>query len=93
MAVVEALADGSFYPTYTTRAEALVRSPDLASLFCKGVVARPYTLDDSNFCREKYGLYPVSTLPPFPFELGAPGPGKLMDEEMASPLIYELDTE
>ena len=93
MAVIEALADGSLYGADTARAEALERAPDSASLFWKCVVQRPYTLDNYNFCREKYGSNPVSTLPPFPFEPGAPGPGETLDEETASKLIYELDTE
>jgi len=93
MAIVEALADGSLYTTDIARAEALVRSPDSASLFWKCVVARPYTLDNYNFCREKYGQNPVSTLPAFPFEPGAPGPGEILDEETASQIIYELSTE
>lgn len=93
MAIIEALADGSLHTTDIARAEALVRSPDSASLFWKCVVARPYTLENYNFCREKYGSNPVSTLPPFPFEPGAPGPGETLDEETASQIIYELDTE
>lgn len=93
MAVVEALADGSLYTADIARADALLVAPDSASLFWKCVVARPYTLDNYNFCREKYGLNPVSTLPPFPFEPGAPGPGEILDEEVAAQLIYELDTE
>jgi hypothetical protein len=93
MAIVEALADGSLYTTSTARAEALVIAPDNASLFWKCVVARPYTLENYNFCREKYELSPVTTLPPFPFEPGAPGPGETLDEETISQLIYELDTE
>jgi predicted deacylase len=93
MAIVEALADGSLYLTDTARAEALVISPDSASLFWKCVVARPYTLENYNFCREKYGLSPATTLPAFPFEPGAPGPGEVFDEETASKIIYELDTE
>ena len=64
MAIIEALADGSLYTTDTARAEALVVSPDSASLFWKCVVARPYTLENYNFCREKYGLSPVSTVIP-----------------------------
>jgi predicted deacylase len=93
MAVIEALADGSLYNTDIARAEALERAPDSASLFWKCVVARPYTLENYNFCREKYGMSPRDTLPPFPFEPGAPGPGETLDEETASRLIYELDTE
>jgi hypothetical protein len=93
MAVIEALADGSLYGADTARAEALERAPDSASLFWKCVVQRPYTLENYNFCREKYGLNPRDTLPPFPFEPGAPGPGETLDEETASRLIYELDTE
>ena len=91
MAVVEALADGSLYTTDTARAEALVIAPDSASLFWKCVVARPYTLENYNFCREKYGLSPVSTLPLFPFEPGKPGPGEAVDAETALQIIYELD--
>ena len=93
MAIVEALANGSLYTTDTARAEALVIAPDSASLFWKCVVARPYTLENYNFCREKYGLNPVSTLPPFPFEPGAPGPGEILSEELAAQFIYELQTE
>jgi len=93
MAVVEALADGSLYTTDTARAEALVIAPDSASLFWKCVVARPYTLENYNFCREKYGMSPRDTLPPFPFEPGAPGPGETLDNEAASQIIYELETE
>ena len=91
MAIVEALADGSLYTTSTERADALVVAPDSASLFWKCVVARPYTLENYNFCREKYGLNPVSTLPPFPFEPGKPGPGEAVDAETALQIIYELD--
>jgi predicted deacylase len=93
MAVVQALADSSLYTTDIARAEALLEAPDSASLFWKCVVARPYTLENYNFCREKYGQNPVNTLPPFPFEPGAPGPGEVMDEEMASQFLYELETE
>jgi hypothetical protein len=93
MAIIEALADGSLYTTSVDRAEALVRSPDNASLFWKCVVQRPYTLENYNFCREKYGMNPVSTLPPFPFEMGKPGPGEgeTLDAETALQIIYELD--
>ena len=91
MAIVEALADGSLYETDTARAEALERAPDSASLFWKCVVQRPYTLENYNFCREKYGLSPRDTLPPFPFEPGAPGPGETLDAETALQIIYELD--
>src|SRR5512143_1347938 len=56
MAVIEALADGSLYTTDTARAEALLVAPDSASLFWKCVVARPYTLENYNFCRVKYGM-------------------------------------
>jgi predicted deacylase len=93
MAVIEALADGSLYDADIARAEALERAPDSASLFWKCVVQRPYTLDNYNFCREKYGLSPRDTLPPFPFEPGAPGPGETLDDETAAQMIYELDTE
>ena len=93
MAIVEALANGSLYTTDTARAEALLVAPDSASLFWKCVVARPYTLENYNFCREKYGSNPVSTLPPFPFEPGAPGPGEILSEELAAQFIYELQTE
>jgi len=91
MAIVEALADGSLYTTSTERADALVVAPDSASLFWKCVVARPYTLENYNFCREKYGLNPVSTLPPFPFEPGKPGPGEVLDAATALQIIYELE--
>jgi hypothetical protein len=91
LAIVEALADGSLYTTRVDRAEALVRAPDSASLFWKCVVQRPYTLENYNFCREKYGQNPVSTLPPFPFEPGAPGPGEAVDAETALQIMYELD--
>jgi predicted deacylase len=93
MAVIEALADGSLYDADIARAEALQIAPDSASLFWKCVVARPYTLDNYNFCREKYGLNPVTTLPPFPFEPGKPGPGEILDEELVAELLYQLDTE
>jgi hypothetical protein len=91
MAIVEALADGSLYTTSTERTEALVVAPDNASLFWKCVVARPYTLENYNFCREKYGLSPVGTLPAFPFEPGKPGPGEVLDAETALQIIYELE--
>jgi hypothetical protein len=93
IAIIDALADGSLYTTDTARAEALVIAPDSASLFWKCVVARPYTLENYNFCRVKYGLNPVSTLPPFPFEPGKPGPGEgeTLDPETALQIIYELD--
>jgi hypothetical protein len=91
LAIVQALADGSLYTTPVDRAEALVRAPDSASLFWKCVVQRPYTLENYNFCREKYGQNPVSTLPPFPFEPGAPGPGEAVDAETALQIMYELD--
>ena len=93
MAIVEALANGSLYTTSTARAEALLIAPDSASLFWKCVVARPYTLENYNFCSEKYGRNPVSTLPPFPFEPGAPGPGEILSEELAAQFIYALQTE
>lgn len=93
IAVIQALADGSLYTADTARAAALLRAPDSASLFWKCVVARPYTLENYNFCREKYGMSPVGTLPPFPFEPGAPGPGETLDEETASRFLYELETE
>ena len=93
MAIVEALADGSLYITDTARAEALVIAPDSASLFWKCVVARPYTLENYNFCRVKYDMSPRDTLPPFPFEPGKPGPGEgeALDPETALQIIYELD--
>jgi hypothetical protein len=93
IAIVEALADGSLYTTSVNRAEALMISPDNASLFWKCVVARPYTLENYNFCREKYGMNPVNTLPLFPFEPGKPGPGEggILDAETALQIIYELD--
>jgi len=93
MAIVEALADGSLYTTDTARAEALVIAPDSASLFWKCVVARPYTLENYNFCRVKYGMSPRDTLPPFPFEAGKPGPGEgdTLDPETVLEIIYELD--
>jgi predicted deacylase len=91
MAIIEALADGSLYTTSTARAEALVVSPDDASLFWKCVVQRPYTLENYNFCRVKYGMAPRDTLPPFPFEPGKPGPGEAVDAETALQIIYELE--
>ncbi len=91
MAIVEGLADGSLYTTSVDRAEALVIAPDSASLFWKCVVARPYTLENYNFCRVKYGMSPRDTLPPFPFEPGKPGPGEVVDAETALQIIYELD--
>jgi len=91
MAIIEALADGSLYTTSVDRAEALVRAPDSASLFWKCVVQRPYTLENYNFCREKYGMSPRDELPPFPFEPGAPGPGETLDVETALQIIYELE--
>ena len=45
-------------------AEALVLAPSNASLFGKCLAPREYTLENYNFCREKLGLNPVSTLPP-----------------------------
>jgi predicted deacylase len=64
MSVVEALADRSLYTTDIAPAEALVLAPDNASLFGKCLAPREYTLENYNFCREKLGLNPVSTLPP-----------------------------
>ncbi len=92
MALIEALADGSLYTTDVARADALEVAPDNASLFWKCVVARPYTLDNYNFCREKFGLNPATTLPPFPFEPGKPGPGEILDADLAQELST-LDTE
>jgi predicted deacylase len=64
MSVVEALADRSLYTTDIAPADALVLAPDNASLFGKCLAPREYTLENYNFCREKLGLDPVSTLPP-----------------------------
>jgi predicted deacylase len=64
ISVVEALADRSLYTTDIARAEALVLAPDSASLFGKCLAPREYTLENYNFCREKLGLSPVTTLPP-----------------------------
>jgi predicted deacylase len=64
MSVVEALADRSLYSTDVAPAEALVLAPDNASLFGKCLAPREYTLENYNFCREKLGLNPVTTLPP-----------------------------
>ena len=64
MSVVEALADRSLYTTDIAPADALVLAPDNASLFGKCMAPREYTLENYNFCREKLGLDPVSTLPP-----------------------------
>lgn len=93
MAVIEALADGSLYDADIVRAEALQRAPNSASLFWKCVVARPYTLENYNFCREKYDMNPVTRLPTFPYPDAHPGPGEVIDEETASQLLYELETE
>jgi predicted deacylase len=64
MSVVEALADRSLYATDVALAERLQLAPDNASLFGKCLAPREYTLENYNFCREKLGLEPVSTLPP-----------------------------
>ena len=64
MSTVEALADRSLYSTDVAPAEALVLAPSNASLFGKCLAPREYTLENYNFCREKLGLNPVSTLPP-----------------------------
>lgn len=64
MSVVEALADRSLYTTSIAPADALVLAPNNASLFRKCLAPREYTLENYNFCREKLGLDPVSTLPP-----------------------------
>ena len=64
MSVVEALADRSLYSTDIAPAEALQLAPSNASLFGKCLAPREYTLENYNFCREKLGLSPVSTLPP-----------------------------
>ena len=64
MSVVESLADRSLYSTDVAPAEALVLAPSNASLFGKCLAPREYTLENYNFCREKLGLNPVSTLPP-----------------------------
>ena len=64
MSVVEALADRSLYSTDIAPADALVLAPDNASLFGKCLASREYTLENSNFCRQKLGLDPVTTLPP-----------------------------
>ena len=64
MSVIEALADRSLYTTDIAPAEALALAPDNASLFGKCLAPREYTLESYNFCREKLGLAPVSTLPP-----------------------------
>jgi predicted deacylase len=64
MSVVEALADRSLYTTDIAPADALALAPGNASLFGKCLAPREYTLENYNFCREKLGLSPVSTLPP-----------------------------
>ena len=64
MSVVEALTDGSLYTTDIAPADALMLAPDNASLFGKCLAPREYTLENYNFCREKLGLNPVTTLPP-----------------------------
>jgi predicted deacylase len=64
MSVVEALADRSLYATNVALADALQLAPGSASLFGKCLAPREYTLENYNFCREKLGLQPVSTLPP-----------------------------
>lgn len=50
------------------------------------------TLENYNSCREKYGLLPVSTLPPFPSKPGAPGPGETLDGEAVAQIICEHET-
>jgi predicted deacylase len=64
MSVVEALADRSLYATDVGPADALQLAPGNASLFRKCLAPRDYTLENYNFCREKLGLEPVTTLPP-----------------------------
>ncbi len=64
MSVVEALADRSLYTTSIAPADALALAPDNASLFGKCMAPRAYTLENYNFCRQKLGLNPVTTLPP-----------------------------
>jgi predicted deacylase len=64
MAVVEALASGALYTTDIGPAEALALAPGNASLFGKCMAPRDYTLENYNFCRERLGLNPVTTLPP-----------------------------
>lgn len=64
MSVVEALADRSLYTTDIAPADALALAPSSASLFGKCMASREYTLENYNFCRQKLGLNPVTTLPP-----------------------------
>ncbi|MEV6108753.1 M14 family zinc carboxypeptidase [Streptomyces sp. NPDC051940] len=64
ISAVRALANGSLYEADPAIAEALVLAPDSASLLGKCLAAREYTLENYNFCREKVGLDPVTTLPP-----------------------------
>jgi hypothetical protein len=94
LAVVKALADGSLYDADPTVAETLQPDVGSASLFWKCVVARPYTLENYNFCREKIqNRAPVTTLPPFPWPDAAPGPGEAVSPEAAAQITYELITE
>jgi hypothetical protein len=93
LAVAKALADGSLDKADPKVAETLQPDVGSASLLWKCVVARPYTLENYNFCREKVGRTPVTTLPPFPFPDGAPGPGEVMAPEAAEKFLYELTTE
>lgn len=94
LAVVKALADGSLENANPTVAESLQPDVGSASLFWKCVVARPYTLDNYNFCREKIqNRPPVTTLPPFPWPDAAPGPGEAVNAEAAAQIMYELTTE
>jgi hypothetical protein len=63
--VIDALADRSLYSADVGVAEALQEAPVAdASLFDKCMANRDYTLENYNFCREKLGLSPVSSLPP-----------------------------
>jgi hypothetical protein len=63
--VIDAMADGSLYSADVAVAEALEEAPVASTtLFDKCMASREYTLENYNFCREKLGLAPVSTLPP-----------------------------
>jgi predicted deacylase len=63
--VIDALADRSLYSADVGVAEALQEAPVAgATLFDKCMASREYTLENYNFCREKLGLSPVSSLPP-----------------------------